>query len=60
MPLGMFIDLFAVVSKFHRTTFVWSFKHVQEPLCQHVMGGGWNSKINIGANVLRGGLHFEP
>jgi hypothetical protein len=29
MPLGMFIDLIAIVSKFHRTTFVWSFKHVQ-------------------------------
>jgi len=51
MPLGVFIDLFAAASEFHRTASMWVFKHVQEPLCQSPMDHGWNSKI--GADVIR-------
>jgi len=37
MPLGVFIDLFAAASEFHRTASLWVFKHIQEPLCQSLM-----------------------
>ena len=60
MPLDVFIDLFAAAKSSYRTTTMWIFKNVNEELCQSLMDGGWNTKITIGADIIKCTVHKEP
>jgi hypothetical protein len=53
MPIGIFVDLFAIVKDIHRTLTMWVFKHMTDDLCSSLMDGGWDSKITIGADIMK-------
>lgn len=54
LPIHVFIDLFAiVVADMQKTNTMFVFKYVKDELTNSLMDKGWESKITIGADVIK-------
>ena len=60
MPLDVFIDLSAAARSRYRTTTMWIFKNVNDRRTLSISyGRGWNTKITIGADIIKCIVHKE-
>jgi len=53
MPIGVMVDLFAIMPSIHRTRTTWVFKALSSEVFDSLMDSGWDTKVVTGADEIK-------